>query len=213
MLWTSQTSLIPSPVTLAVIGTAGRGADADRLNRERYDFMVRGAKGMIAALEKAGRPVEGLVSGGAAYADHVAVTLFLEGVVPRLTLHLPCPFASSADGFEDLGAHLDWKTNPGRVANLYHRKFTERTGISSLAEIAAAIERGAEVNSGGGMFGRNGRVARAGAALALTFGVGRVLNDGGTAHTMKAYLKHANPDLSAHLDLNTGKLWPNAQVS
>ncbi len=210
--WITQPLSPPVPVTLAIIGTAGRKGDADRLNRGTYDLMVRGAKGMIAALTKAGHPVSGLVSGGAAYGDHVAVALFLEGVVPALTLHLPCAFVSASEGFLDLGSNMGWYMNPGGTANAYHRKFAKRTGVASLAEIAAAIARGAKVEAGGGMFGRNDRVARAGAALAITFGAGRVLNDGGTAHTMKTYLQHANPDLSAHLDLNTGKLWPNARV-
>ena len=212
MSWITEPLSSPVPVTLAIIGTAGRGDDEGKLNRGVYDLMVRGAKGMIAALAKSGHPVSGLVSGGAAYGDHVAVTLFLEGVVPELTLHFPCGFLSATDGFYDMGGNAGWFINPGRTCNVYHRKFTARTGIPSLRELATAVERGAKVEAGGGMFKRNDRVARADAALAMTYGAGHRVKDGGTERTMREYLRIANPDISAHLDLNTGKLWPGATV-
>jgi hypothetical protein len=213
MGWASQITSPPSLVSLAVIGTAGRGADAVRLDGESFKTMVRGARGMIAALSKAGHPVTALVSGGAAYADHVAVTLFLAGDVGALTLHLPCAFQGGARGFLDTGAR-DWKVNPGGTSNHYHRQFQERTQIPSFIEIELAIERGARVEVSPGLFARNAKVALADSALAMTFGSGHHLKTGGrgTFHTMGLYLKRAQPDLSAHLDLSTGRLWPGACV-
>ena len=91
---------------------------------------------------EAGRAVLGvkgcrrLVSGGAAWADHVAVTLALDGTVDpaALTLHLPA-------AFED--GRFDADTRDGGTANHYHRLFYARSGIDGLAEIAEVLRRGA----------------------------------------------------------------------
>jgi hypothetical protein len=61
--------------TISIIGTAGRGEDGDRLNLDVYTKMYRKAKQLVDEIE----PVvenQHLVSGGAAYADHLAVLLF-----------------------------------------------------------------------------------------------------------------------------------------
>ena len=173
--------------SMSIIGTAGRGDDRARLDRATYDRMTDVARSAVRRLG-----ATRLVSGGAAWADHVAVRLALEGVVePRmLTLHMPAPFARGS---------FDASTRDGGTANHYHRLFSERLGIRSLAEIADVVAAGAAVTTSPGFLARNALVAKGDAILAFTFGGGTPwgitaggptttareagLKDGGTSHT------------------------------
>ena len=182
---------------LAIIGTAGRGKDASRINRELYDAMYK------LAVETAREWGEtSLVSGGAAVADHLAVRAFNEGVADKLTLFLPAEFK---DGFFVPDNAIQF--NPGATLNRYHGAFSMDCGIDSLEEIAQAIERGADVIVKPGFHNRNIEVAAARSMIAMTFtpagrsGRGELvetftpndegfssskdagLRDGGTAHT------------------------------
>ena len=67
-------------------------------------------------------------------ADHVAVRLFAEGWVARLTVFSPCAWDSDACQFVDTGS-ADWRNNPGRIANKHHRNFSRHLGTSSLEEL------------------------------------------------------------------------------
>ena len=66
--------------SLSIIGTAGRGDDFARLDLAVYDRMADVARSAVRRLAGEG-PLPTLVSGGAAWADHLAVRLALEGVV------------------------------------------------------------------------------------------------------------------------------------
>lgn len=179
---------------LAVIGTAGRQSDAVRINSRLYDAMY-------AALLRAMSDwaVVGLVSGGAAVADHLAVRAYLNGEAKRLVLHLPAPFDRTRKQYvRPRGAPSD----DAGTANRYHAHFSRCCGIDSLNEVAEAIARGAEIHVGTGFKARNLDVAnQATHMLALTFGADQEavdllpdhpafvdsrsagLKDGGTAHT------------------------------
>ena len=176
-------------LTLSIIGTAGRGTDYDRLSRATYDRMADIA---AVVLEETGART--VVSGGAAWADHLAVRLMADGVITpeRLTLHLPAPFAGRR--FSD--SHHD-----GETSNRYHDMFRRKTGIDSLGQIADAIAAGARVTVWNGFFDRNRRVAASDSLLAYTYGAGSPwsletfgnvsaetagLKDGGTAYTFSA---------------------------
>ena len=69
-------------VTVSIIGTAGRKSDGSKLNPKIFVDMVKTALDTIKNVWKL-EDVE-LVSGGAAYADHVAVKLFLEQKIKKL---------------------------------------------------------------------------------------------------------------------------------
>jgi hypothetical protein len=172
---------------IAIIGTAGRRDDAARLSRDTFMAMVRVARAHIDELRANGHfsasdePVVA-VSGGAAWADHVAVSLFLSGHVDMLELHLPCPFDMANRRFQDDGTR-DFRTNPGGTANYYHRQFSAKMGGNTLDGIRRAIDSGAIVKIGDGFHGRNKRVAQSQHMLAFTFGDGDVPKDGGTKHT------------------------------
>lgn len=164
----------------AIIGTAGRDKTKP-MTPEHYKFMVVDAKRYIPK----GAHV---VSGGAAWADHVAVTLFLFGWASAITLHLPAPFIDGK--FLDSGFK-----SAGGAANYYHRQFSQVIDRDTLGQIASIIrlwEAGdprvnityeAASPGIGGMFARNSKVAQCENMLAYTFGVGAQPADGGTLDT------------------------------
>lgn len=177
---------------LGVIGTAGRGDDAARLDLSLYNRMNEIVAGLIAELNP-----DGLASGGAAYADHLVVSAYLEGLVPSLYLFLPAEFSNGA-----FVPNPAVQFNPGKTLNNYHEAFKRKTGIDSLAEIEAAIDKGAVVRVIPGFHRRNSEVANVSNLhlASFTFGTHSSLNltssdpafnnarkaglkDGGTAHT------------------------------
>jgi hypothetical protein len=178
----------PKLLRLAIIGTAGRKEDAAHMSTALQERMGQAARAVVRA-----KGFTALVSGGAAWADHVAVQLALDGTVQpeKLRLHLPAQLGPK--GFSE-------DTRDGGVANYYHRLFREKTGIDGLAELHEVIARGAEwkVNPDG-FKARNTDVARdADGVLAFTFGPGEpwkakvhgnvtaaaaMVKDGGTSDT------------------------------
>lgn len=190
---------------LAIIGTAGRKEDADLLNKEKWDDMKRAVYDFVKKYK-----IDHVISGGAAYADHLAVGLFNAGIVKKLELALPCKFDTKKVQFHDTGV-VDWKTNPGNTSNYYHLRFSTTVGIKSLQEIKTAIEKGATVIVENGFMERNSIVAEADMVLAMTFGKENVVKDGGTANTCNTYLTKGGDKLF-HLDLNTMKLYDNGRV-
>ncbi len=207
-------------MTLGIIGTAGRGTDRAQLSPGVYRSMLTVAR-VVCTLT---RPAA-LVSGGAAYSDHLAVKLFLENLAPKLTLHLPAEF--TAFGFREsdrsVGSDGSGFRSPGKVSNYYHRLFSDDQGFDSLAEIQQAIEHGAVIKTGaggtGGFKARNTDIANdADVLLAFTFGDGPALKDGGTKDTMDKFLARriapgwpmaiAQEALRAyHFDLNDRRLY------
>lgn len=184
---------------LSIIGTAGRRDDAKRLNRALYDAMY------AEAVDVMGRwGVDEAVSGGAAVSDHLAVRAYLEGAVERLVLYLPARFVNGA-----FVPNPSIRFNPGSTCNQYHQAFSKSCGLDSLAEIAAAIDKGAAVEIHEGFHLRNSEVAdNCSHMLAFTFGLRSTgdlvpadaaftdaaasgLKDGGTAHTWRECWKAA----------------------
>lgn len=196
-------------ITLSIIGTAGRKDDAKRLSKKHFEAMCVVADGLIEQCKDINYPISTLVSGGAAWADHVAVTLFLEKKVPHLRLFLPCEFIGGS--FRDNG-NTDPYKNPGGTANYYHRQFQKNTGINSLTQLQIASAEGAELISvAKGFHARNALVAKSDFLLAMTFGNENQVKDGGTAHTVECYLNRVKKegffDKSFHYDLSRGKVY------
>ncbi len=196
---------------LAVIGTAGRGSDADRMSLQLYDAMYART---VAAMRDWN--VRALVSGGAAWADHLAVRAFLEGEADTLRLFLPARF----EGGRFAGPPAD----AARTANHYHSEFSRRIGVETLGQILEEGRKGAVVSSHAGFKTRNLEVAAAAThVLAFTFGAGREpspvcpddeafgsafeagLKDGGTAHTWSQTWR---ADAKLHVDLGWLVLQP-----
>ena len=188
---------------LGIIGTAGRQQDGPKLNLDSYNAMLSAAS-VLANAEK----ITHFVSGGAAWADHVAVSLFLSNNKFSLSLHLPEIFDTlmgqyCSEEFRDTGS----------VANYYHKQFYNKTKIPSLNEIGSAWAYGATVTVTRGFKERNSKVAEeSDVLLAMTFGNGNIVKDGGTADTARKFLALGKLPLY-HLDLNTFKLYGNGTVN
>lgn len=169
---------------IAIIGTAGRDK-TKVMSFQTWNWMVRQAK---ALMPTAAASQIHLVSGGAAWADHLAVHLFLNGDVSALTLHLPAPL-------DNTHYFVGGQGTAGGAANYYHAKFSLIAGINSREQIAeASREPGCHgtvqpVKQGyAAMFARNALIVKeldpaTDRLLAFTFGEGDEPADGGTKHT------------------------------
>lgn len=201
-------------ITLSIVGSAGRGDDAKRMSKNHFEAAYIVAEGLIDQFGENNYPITHLVSGGAAFIDHVAVRLFLKKKVKHLRLFLPCQWDNGS--YEDSGTD-DFKTNPGRTLNKYHKAFQNRTLIHSLSEIQSAKFEGAELlPCRGGFYGRNAMVAKSDCLIAMTFGNKEEVKDGGTAHTVKCYLERVRKgeiyDKSFHYDLGRGEVFQGCVV-
>ncbi|CAH6419741.1 Hypothetical protein HVR_LOCUS818 [uncultured virus] len=161
-------------VKIAVIGTAGRDK-SQTYTADLFNRMVVAAKYIMRNLTNIT-----LISGGAAWADHVAVQLFLEGFASKLILCLPCEWKGSQ--YLDTGVY-DWRINPGRTSNYYHSEFSTAMNRSTLFEIQEAIDKGAEVQIHKGFHNRNSSIANCDYMIAFTWSSTDVPADGGTLYT------------------------------
>jgi hypothetical protein len=141
----------------------------------------------------------------------MAVGLYLAGLVDHLDLMLPCPFDQATSAFEDTGEY-DTFNNPGLTSTFYHRHFSDKMGIDSLAQIAAAITKGAIVEVRDGFKVRNTLVAQADMLIAFTFGNGARCADGGTWDTLRKYLNRGG-GMCWHVDLNDMSIHTPARLS
>lgn len=174
-------------IRVGCIGSAGRKDDSPKMDAELYhrmygtlcyDLYMIGTRHSSEEIT--------IVSGGAAYADHLAVRAYLEGMVNHLELHLPAEFNKRFIG-ESKSA--------GSVANYYHDEFESRTGIDSLAELERALsDKKVFQTVSNGFKERNLLVGNVNYLIAFTFGTDNWngasisaseagLKDGGTAHT------------------------------
>jgi hypothetical protein len=170
-----------SDFSIAIIGTAGRKDDAPRMSVGLYRWMVMRAMEEIEAIvEATGNASIHLVSGGAAWADHVAVSLYLKGVGASLNLMLPAPFDIRQCCYIENG-----QGSPGQVANYYHGVFSGHMGRNTMEGIMAASVQGADLRVFDGFHARNREVGKVDALIAFTFADGRIPKDGGTAHTWR----------------------------
>lgn len=186
---------------ITIAGTAGRKEDSRQLSKEIYTRMCETTLETI--VENCPKITDKimLVSGGAAYADHIAILLYLEHPeLFELTLYLPAEFQETK--FKDTG-EFNWKTNPGGTSNYYHRRFQSITGHKSFEEMQRAISKGAKVNVSEGFFARNNKMADSEIVIALTFGKGAV-KAGGTKNMVETYLKkHQENPMVFHIGLPT----------
>lgn len=163
---------------IALIGTAGRDNSRPH-TRHLWLSMLDDAMHRVPLGSH-------LVSGGAAWADHLAVRLFLTGYASGLDLHLPAEFETAHRFRGERGT-------AGGAANFYHMAFSAAVGINSVLEIIEAINRGARYTTqatapGMSAFKTRNRLVAAAAttgALAYTWGDGAAPADGGTLHTWR----------------------------
>ncbi len=189
---------------IAIIGSAFRKDDSDKLNLGLYNKMVNQAK--LFCLRY--KPDE-LISGGAAGADFVAVQLFNEKLIKALTLYLPCEFDKVRHFYEDSG-DMDYILNPGGTLNYLHKKFSYKVQFNSLLEIEKALDNGTKSIVVPGFKERNTEIAKnADMVLAMTFGQKQLPKRGGTSDTVEKFFdfKDGNYNKYYHYNLNDLKLY------
>lgn len=164
---------------IGLIGSAGRKDDASKISRDLYRRMVKDARDIIH--KEAQKPYE-LVSGGAAFSDHLAITLYLLGFADSLTLYFPCLW------IPDFG--FDSQNPAGKTANYYHNQFSTKLGskpTATLQGIQKAINKGAvchEIEAG--FHARNILVGKdLDLLIAYTFSSTGLPKNGGTSHCWK----------------------------
>lgn len=185
--WKRGEELDDSPlkdVYIGIIGTAGRGEDGTKMNKDLYWLLYDDLKRRLDEICP-DRDRRHLVSGGAPWCDHLAVTAYLEGDTPRLTLYLPCHLTHGAtvefvDNSDD-----SWQKNPGKIINYYHRRFSQKMGWDSIADIAFAKKKGAGSQTLEGFHKRNLEVGKVDYLIAYTWCdlAASEPKDGGTRHT------------------------------
>jgi hypothetical protein len=178
---------------IAIIGTAGRDKTKP-MTRLLWDWMVEDATRRI---PKGAH----LVSGGAAWADHLAVELFRIEHAAKLTLHLPAPLG--IQGFNGPSK------SAATAANYYHSLFGQVIGRNTVKDIIQSVACSEcnyttepEAPGYGAMFARNAKVARtADELLAYTFGPGGVPADGGTKNTWDQFAQLHRSYVRTHVSL------------
>lgn len=169
---------------IGIIGTAGRKEDGPKLNARVYTRMVNFAYSIVDSAYKTRKINDGitLVSGGAAWADHIAISVKKKNPLYKLELHLPCHI-SEGKFTGDASA---------RTANFYHSIFSlsltgkEKNEWATRQSIQAAVldPSCTVIQHNKGFFHRNLYVgATLDLLLAFTFNNSKVPKDGGTKHT------------------------------
>lgn len=145
---------------VSIVGTAGRDQKKRHLQTKKlFNKMVEIGNHFVANVTDLI-----LISGGAAWSDHVAIRMYLMGIADELILHLPCEFLVDEEKFDN--------SKYGIISNYHHNRFSNDIGYDSLYEIKLAIEKGAKVHVHNGFFKRNTEVAKCDYLLAMTWNEG-----------------------------------------
>lgn len=166
---------------ISIIGSADLNVAADK-----FEVMVNTAESIITAFNLPWDQIT-LVSGGAAWADHVAVMVSLRHNT-KLKLFLPCEWIPHDDSGNYADTHVrDWRVNPGYLANLYHMKFSVALKRDTLQDIETARRNGALIDVSPGFHKRNLKVAKSDFLIAFTSShTNEPPPKGGTRHTWNA---------------------------
>lgn len=183
---------------VAIIGTAGRREEGQKLSLKLYNWMILH---VLYELGKFGEEEEiHLQSGGAAWADHLAVSIYKirEGLslnIQSLTIYGPTGW--DINRYRDTGER-DYEKNPGGTANYYHKLFSKKVGRNTLEGIAdVLLQPGVTYYAGEGFKSRNLSVGKCDVLIALTFEEGNVPKDGGTRHTWD----NSTAEMKIHISL------------
>lgn len=121
-------------IRLAIVGTAGRNPlDKKKLSKTHMEFMTDNVRCYIEhVLETTPNNII-LVSGGSAWADHIAVQLYLTGEFGGLELYLPSRFDPKQKKYIN--------THEGRTLNQLHSECKEKTGMDVFEELTRVVSR------------------------------------------------------------------------
>ena len=190
---------------LSICGSAGRRNDADFITAQLFSGIVKQSQLFLEYLHfKKKVTITEIITGGAAVCDHSGVFLFINKIVPKLTLHLPAEWDHQLCRFQEIT-----QSCPGSIANYYHKQFQKKTKIPSFDDIAAAIEMGAVVEVTPGFKERNVRIAKEGELLlAMTFGEKHKLKEsGGSTHCFENFSAFHGLDNIYHMNLPECKIY------
>ena len=163
-------------IRVAIIGTAGRKEHSQYMSCRLYAEMLKESHRIITEELKLDPTSLQLVSGGAAWADFVAVDLFNEQHYAALKLYLPPESFTSA--------------------KRYHAEFSRITQKNSLKDIQYAVQSGAECITCESVWPRNTRIAEdCDHLIALSFGK----NEPETAGTLFTWNKTKCPKIFVNL--------------
>lgn len=202
-LWSSRLKGIYRAMKASIISTAGRGDDGMKINARVFQKMVTHAMLILDQLDKSRSEII-LVSGGSAWADHVAVRLFLDSFVldePFAGLHLflPCQVTKINKQFV-----FETTSQAGRRLIDFHEKFNSKMGLTfnSFADLFVARALGASFDcSSNGFHARNSLVARCDVLIAYAWGEDvNQPKEGGTLDTWNQSLAAA---VKLHIPLGT----------
>ena len=127
-------------VTVAIVGPSGRDPCNAYTHGTFRAMMDMAAKTIDGKVGLPRRDVV-LVSGGSAWSDHVAVSLYLDAVQSMspfagLRLYLPCAIDVKSNAFTPLD-------RCGRILNKLHAQFGRTCGMNTVGEIVMALRTGA----------------------------------------------------------------------
>lgn len=181
--------------TVSIIGPAQDRHGVPKLDKDLFERMKAKARKLITETWKLEPGDVELVSGGAAWADHVAVQLFLgeerlsgavtaDAVVDKnpfgaLRLHLPCNFDEKANQFF---SDKKQKKDPAVLANTLHGYMSFKTGYRTGTQLSNAKRNGAVFVVHDGFHARNAHVAKSEYMIAFSWGKTEP-PEGGTRHT------------------------------
>lgn len=175
-------------IIISIIGTASSKnvtTNEILLNKSTWDLMCQKAEQYVEEKSQSDWSKVSLVSGGAAWSDHLAIHLHLKHNESKLTLHFPCKWDKEKTQYLDNGFY-HWSKNPGKTANTYHKQFGKKIGENTLQQIQLALSNGATcIDTYAGFHDRNKAVGQCQYMLAFSFGEGESPTDGGTSHTWK----------------------------
>jgi len=182
-------------IKISIIGTAGRKHDISKLDKMIYSKMVSKVRDLVNEIIKINNLTQfELVSGGAAWTDHIAISLFKEFDNDKLTLYFPCQWDNDRHCFQSNGYR-----DTGNIANYYHTLFSNKMGYNTLEEIHQIVHNNkVSIICYNGFHNRNTYVAQSDVIIALTFNNDNIPNDGGTLDTWKK----SKASLKIHININ-----------
>jgi len=173
-------------IRLAVVGTSGRNPkDAEKLELKHLQWMKDNVRIYIQTVINVETKDIILVSGGSAWADHVAIQLFREGGFGGLELYLPSEFNTKAHKYKN--------THEGRTLNKLHEHCQNKTGLPIFEELTSVNSRkkGVKITIQRGFKPRNTLVAR-GCDHIIAFTFGKDIPEGGGTADTWSKIPHEN---------------------
>ena len=182
---------------IAIVGTSGRGDnnETENMTSELYAKMLEIAEQYLLKAQELDDAVS-LISGGAAWSDHLAVSLHLKYKVP-LILHLPCKFTDKFVPGDN--SSKQWGT--AKTANELHQKFSAVVGFDSLAQLEQ-VQKTA-IKYGQGFLARNTQIVEnADWLLAFSWSTSDKKITGGTGDTWRKFIASKGSEYAVHVSLS-----------